>query len=107
MPGPPSSVDIAPKSDTSVTVNWTPPEELNGKLTGFTISWGEINPEIDSRDNPVTVPANNTNYEVTNLIACHPYQFVVTAMTAVGKGPSKNATGSPSASGKTFIIVQL
>uniref|UniRef100_A0A3Q3GC25 Sidekick cell adhesion molecule 2a n=1 Tax=Labrus bergylta TaxID=56723 RepID=A0A3Q3GC25_9LABR len=70
--------------DTSLKVSWKEPQEKNGVLTGYRISWEEFN-RTNTR---VThyLPNLTQEYKVTGLTALTTYTIQVAAMTAKGQG---------------------
>ncbi|XP_077474176.1 protein sidekick-2-like isoform X2 [Stigmatopora argus] len=70
--------------DTSLKVSWKEPQEKNGLLTGYRISWEEFN-RTNTR---VThyLPNLTQAYKVTGLTALTTYTIQVAAMTAKGQG---------------------
>nr|XP_020466112.1 protein sidekick-2-like isoform X2 [Monopterus albus] len=70
--------------DTSLKVSWKEPQEKNGVLTGYRISWEEFN-RTNTR---VThyLPNLTQEYKVTGLTALTTYTIQVAAMTSKGQG---------------------
>uniref|UniRef100_A0A8D3E8J7 Sidekick cell adhesion molecule 2a n=1 Tax=Scophthalmus maximus TaxID=52904 RepID=A0A8D3E8J7_SCOMX len=76
--------------DTSLKVSWKEPQEKNGLLTGYRISWEEFN-RTNTR---VThyLPNLTQEYKVTGLTALTTYTIQVAAMTAKGQGQLSAST---------------
>ncbi|KAM9843028.1 protein sidekick-2 [Aulostomus maculatus] len=76
--------------DTSLKVSWKEPQEKNGVLTGYRISWEEFN-RTNTR---VThyLPNLTQEYKVTGLTALTTYTIQVAAMTTKGQGQLSAST---------------
>ncbi|XP_035389365.1 protein sidekick-2 isoform X2 [Electrophorus electricus] len=76
--------------DTSLKVSWREPQEKNGILTGYRISWEEYN-RTNTR---VThyLPNVTLEYRVTGLTALTTYTIEVAAMTSKGQGQLSSST---------------
>uniref|UniRef100_A0A8C8JV91 Sidekick cell adhesion molecule 2b n=1 Tax=Oncorhynchus tshawytscha TaxID=74940 RepID=A0A8C8JV91_ONCTS len=76
--------------DTSLKVSWREPEEKNGVLTGYRISWEEFN-RTNTR---VThyLPNVTLQYRVTGLTALTTYTIEVAGMTSKGQGKLSSST---------------
>uniref|UniRef100_A0A4W6G1J1 Sidekick cell adhesion molecule 2 n=1 Tax=Lates calcarifer TaxID=8187 RepID=A0A4W6G1J1_LATCA len=76
--------------DTSLKVSWKEPQEKNGILTGYRISWEEFN-RTNTR---VThyLPNLTQEYKVTGLTALTTYTIQVAAMTSKGQGQLSAST---------------
>lgn len=77
-------------SDRAVTVQWSPPRNINGILTGYEV-------RFQIKDKPSTLKVSNltadeTSLKVTQLMATTRYLFEVSAWTSAGSGPAKTAT---------------
>ncbi|XP_065171276.1 protein sidekick-like isoform X3 [Atheta coriaria] len=76
-------------SDRAVKVQWSPPKNINGILTGYQIKY-------QVKDEPETMKYKNLTAETTSLKidqlqATTHYRFEVTSWTAKGPGPAKVA----------------
>ncbi|XP_043206047.1 protein sidekick-like, partial [Amphibalanus amphitrite] len=90
VPGPVASMQFESVTDRSVTVLWTPPEERNGILTGYSLSWTvEGRPEETDQRN---VSAEINRLEVNDLQPTTTYSLELVAWTEVGAGPARRAT---------------
>ncbi|KAJ8246272.1 hypothetical protein GJAV_G00265740 [Gymnothorax javanicus] len=76
--------------DTSLKVSWREPQEKNGILTGYRISWEEYN-RTNTR---VThyLPNLTLEYRVTGLTALTTYTIEVAGMTSKGQGSVSSST---------------
>ncbi|XP_016346991.1 protein sidekick-2-like [Sinocyclocheilus anshuiensis] len=76
--------------DTSLKVSWRDPNEKNGVLTGYRISWEEYN-RTNTR---VThyLPNVTLEYRVTGLTALTTYTIEVAGMTSKGQGQLSSST---------------
>ncbi|XP_072415393.1 protein sidekick-1 isoform X1 [Chiloscyllium punctatum] len=83
-PGAVGHLGFAEILDTSLKVSWQEPQEKNGILTGYQISW-EIYNENESR---MSRKLSNTTqeYKITGLSSLTTYTIEVAAMTSVGIG---------------------
>ncbi|KAM7387230.1 hypothetical protein PAMA_009714 [Pampus argenteus] len=83
-PGPVGHLSFTDILDTSLKVSWKEPQEKNGLLTGYRISWEEFN-RTNTR---VThyLPNLTQEYKVTGLTALTTYTIQVAAMTSKGQG---------------------
>ncbi|XP_056137618.1 neuronal cell adhesion molecule-like [Lampris incognitus] len=89
VPGIPSFMRVTnPKLD-SLTVEWGPPHEHNGRLTGYTLRYQSVNSSNEL--GPVEVmalPANETSVTLFNLKYSTRYKFYLSAKTGKGAGPA-------------------
>ncbi|XP_058510217.1 protein sidekick-2 isoform X1 [Solea solea] len=89
-PGPVGHLSFTDILDTSLKVSWKEPQEKNGLLTGYRISWEEFN-RTNTR---VThyLPNLTQEYKVTGLTALTTYTIQVAAMTSKGQGQLSAST---------------
>ncbi|XP_053380573.1 protein sidekick-2-like [Mercenaria mercenaria] len=88
----PSQVGSLTFSDirsTSLKVNWDPPTEINGVLTGYTLLYEKKNDS--STRQRVDLPPSNLTFTVFSLTPMTKYTISVYASTGVGAGPSRSA----------------
>nr|XP_045608573.1 phosphatidylinositol phosphatase PTPRQ-like [Procambarus clarkii] len=80
-PGPPVITKIT-ALEGSATVTWTPPEEANGVIVEYTITWkGQ-----DGIVNTITTDGSLLTTVVNDLQKCEAYNFTVAAKTEAGVG---------------------
>ncbi|XP_051877097.1 protein sidekick-1 [Pristis pectinata] len=83
-PGPVGHLRFAEILDTSLKVSWQEPQEKNGILTGYQISWEVFN-RNDSRVSR-KLSSTTLEYKITGLTSLTTYTIEVAAMTAAGSG---------------------
>uniref|UniRef100_A0AAR2L2C6 Neuronal cell adhesion molecule n=1 Tax=Pygocentrus nattereri TaxID=42514 RepID=A0AAR2L2C6_PYGNA len=96
VPGQPAFLRVTDNNLDSLTLEWGPPHEKNGRLTGYTLKYhsGESarNPFNNSNElghlEELTVPANETSITLHNLKYSTRYKFYFSAKTLKGPGPS-------------------
>ncbi|XP_075926010.1 LOW QUALITY PROTEIN: protein sidekick-2-like [Petromyzon marinus] len=90
VPGPVGNLGFSEILDTSLKVSWDEPQEKNGILIGYKVSWEELN-KTHSR---VThyLPNSTREYRVTGLAALTTYVIEVSARTSRGSGPTSAST---------------
>jgi hypothetical protein len=81
-------------------VSWTPPQQENGVLLNYSISW--IN-DFENRSASV----GNTEYIITFLEPCVDYFINVKAQTLAGYGPPGFATATTQTDGKMIAYVRV
>ncbi|KAG7177304.1 sidekick-1-like 2, partial [Homarus americanus] len=89
-PGPPVITSVVSSSFSSIRVSWSSPENPNGIITKYNVSWTwEGNKDHDITND------TTTSCTITDLTPCTNYSVTVTATTSKGYGPeSKAATGT-------------
>ncbi|XP_051976625.1 neuronal cell adhesion molecule-like isoform X2 [Xyrauchen texanus] len=89
VPGPPAEFKVRNLDLDSLIVEWVPPLEDNGHLTGYLLKYqpinttDEIGPLIE-----LFLLANETNITLDNLKYSTRYKFYLNAMTVKGSGPT-------------------
>ncbi|XP_024139303.1 neuronal cell adhesion molecule a isoform X14 [Oryzias melastigma] len=89
VPGPPSFLNVlSPRLD-SFSLEWGPPANNNGRLTGYTLRYQPVNRTAE----PGTVQelnffANETTTTLDNLNSSMLYKFYLSAKTIKGSGPT-------------------
>lgn len=83
-----SSLQFIGVSDRELTLQWTPPAEINGILTGYQVKY-RMKESTDSKT--VNLTTDESNLHVTQLKALTHYWFEVVAWTAKGAGKPKTA----------------
>lgn len=93
-PGPPtitsvSGAQVSTSSTAYVTVEWDPPANTGGEITGYIVQAGA--------ETPVSVSASTTQYTFYGLyfdtVSCNQYFVSVTAENSAGQGLAATATG--------------
>uniref|UniRef100_A0A4W5Q4G0 Neuronal cell adhesion molecule n=1 Tax=Hucho hucho TaxID=62062 RepID=A0A4W5Q4G0_9TELE len=88
VPGRPSFLRITNPNLDSLTLEWGPPYDRNGRLTGYTLKFQTVN--ISNELGPVeelALPANETSVTLLNLKYSTRYKFYFNAKTGQGAGP--------------------
>ncbi|XP_045552834.1 neuronal cell adhesion molecule isoform X3 [Salmo salar] len=88
VPGRPSFLRITNPNLDSLTLEWGPPYDRNGRLTGYTLKYQTVN--ISNELGPVeelALPANETSVTLLNLKYSTRYKFYFNAKTGQGAGP--------------------
>ncbi|OCT60398.1 hypothetical protein XELAEV_18046417mg [Xenopus laevis] len=90
VPGPVGHLSFDDILDTSLRVTWQEPDEKNGLLSGYKISWEEFN-QTNTR---VThyLPNVTLEYRVTGLTSLTTYTIQVAGMTSKGQGAVSSST---------------
>ncbi|KAM9846169.1 neuronal cell adhesion molecule a [Aulostomus maculatus] len=89
VPGPPSFLRVINPSLDSLTLEWGPPRNNNGRLSGYTLKYQPVN--NTSELGPLRVMdflANETTVVLDNLNSSMLYKFYLSAKTIKGSGPS-------------------
>ncbi|XP_030646265.1 neuronal cell adhesion molecule a isoform X7 [Chanos chanos] len=89
VPGPPGFLRITDPNVDSLTVEWGPPPQPNGHLTGYILRYQPINDtnELGPMEE-MTLPANETSITLLNLKYSTRYKFYFCAQTNKGSGPT-------------------
>ncbi|XP_036432697.1 neuronal cell adhesion molecule a isoform X3 [Colossoma macropomum] len=85
VPGPPTFLRITNPNLESFTVEWGPPMDDNGRLTGYILKYQPINSTEELKE--MTLLANETSVVLENLKYSTRYKFYLNAMTIKGSGP--------------------
>ncbi|XP_053933984.1 neogenin isoform X2 [Cuculus canorus] len=100
---PPKDVTVVSKEGKprTIIINWQPPSEANGKITGYIIYYStDVNAEIhDWVIEPVV--GNRLTHQIQELTLDTPYYFKIQARNSKGMGPMSEAVQfrTPKASG--------
>ncbi|XP_052268400.1 protein sidekick-like [Dreissena polymorpha] len=89
VPSKVGSLTVTNITDTSMTVNWTPPQEVNGVLVGYTLMYEEKG--VSSTRISVNRSAIENQYKITSLRPTTKYTIYLYASTQKGAGPSTTA----------------
>ncbi|XP_066557851.1 neogenin isoform X2 [Amia ocellicauda] len=102
---PPKDVTVVSKEGRprTIIVNWQPPSEANGKITGYIIYYStNVNAEVhDWVVEPVV--GNRLTHQIQELTLDTPYYFKIQARNSKGMGPMSEAVQfrTPKASGSS------
>ncbi|KAM9496583.1 neuronal cell adhesion molecule-like isoform 3-T5 [Clarias gariepinus] len=89
VPGIPASLKVIGSNVDSLTLQWEPPHERNGRLTGYTLKYQPVNNSNElGQLEELTVNANETTITLPNLKYSTHYKFDFSAKTQTGSGPS-------------------
>ncbi|XP_036432218.1 neuronal cell adhesion molecule-like isoform X8 [Colossoma macropomum] len=89
VPGRPAFLRVTDSNLDSLTLEWGPPHEKNGRLTGYTLRYQSVNNSNElGHLEELTVPANETSITLHNLKYSTRYKFYFSAKTLKGPGPS-------------------
>uniref|UniRef100_S4RDQ0 Neuronal cell adhesion molecule n=1 Tax=Petromyzon marinus TaxID=7757 RepID=S4RDQ0_PETMA len=88
VPGKVVGLQVTQATLNSVTLEWKPPAERNGILTGYTLTYEYINSTTQELGPSKTesIPANVTSWRVTDLEPQSKYKFYLGAQTNAGSG---------------------
>ncbi|XP_044041652.1 neuronal cell adhesion molecule a isoform X9 [Siniperca chuatsi] len=88
VPGPPSFLNVINPSLDSLTLEWGPPMNNNGRLAGYTLKYQPVNNTNELGPvKVVTFLANETTTTLGNLNSSMLYKFYLSAKTIKGSGP--------------------
>ena len=86
VPSEPLSLTIPFVNSSSATLQWRPPETLNGVITQYSIIYDEVNMTITDFDNNMPMGT------IKGLSPDTEYVLQLRAHTGAGAGPSSNVT---------------
>ncbi|XP_037317752.1 neuronal cell adhesion molecule a isoform X14 [Pungitius pungitius] len=88
VPGPPSFLNAINPSLDTLTLQWGPPTNNNGRLAGYTLKYQPVNNTNELGPVKVmTFLANETTITLGNLNSSMLYKFYLSAKTIKGSGP--------------------
>ncbi|XP_071008635.1 neuronal cell adhesion molecule-like isoform X7 [Oncorhynchus clarkii lewisi] len=88
VPGRPSFLRITNPNLDSLTLEWGPPYDRNGRLTGYTLKYQTVNiSDVLGPVEELALPANETSVTLLNLKYSTRYKFYFNAKTGQGAGP--------------------
>uniref|UniRef100_A0A674IVK8 Neogenin n=1 Tax=Terrapene triunguis TaxID=2587831 RepID=A0A674IVK8_9SAUR len=103
---PPKDVTVVSKEGKprTIIVNWQPPSEANGKITGYIIYYStDVNAEIhDWVIEPVV--GNRLTHQIQELTLDTPYYFKIQARNSKGMGPMSEAVQFRTPKGKISLL---
>ncbi|XP_038843983.1 neuronal cell adhesion molecule-like isoform X5 [Salvelinus namaycush] len=89
VPGPPSFLHIKNTNMDSLTLEWGPPQDNNGRLTGYTLKYQPVNSSNELGPvEEMVFPANETTVILSDLKYSTRYKFYFNAKTIKGSGPT-------------------
>ncbi|MCJ8736073.1 hypothetical protein PDJAM_G00254670 [Pangasius djambal] len=89
VPGRPAFLKVVDSNLDSLTLEWGPPHERNGRLTGYTLKYQSVNNTNElGQLEELTVLANETSITLHDLKYSTRYKFYFSAKTLTGSGPS-------------------
>ncbi|CAH1794891.1 unnamed protein product [Owenia fusiformis] len=92
-----SSLEFTDITFTSVKVSWTPPENINGELVGYTLQWVKKNITATTKRRrrrnveERILPPGTLSDDITNLQPETVYTISIFASSRVGPGPVRSA----------------
>ncbi|XP_047245408.1 neuronal cell adhesion molecule-like isoform X15 [Girardinichthys multiradiatus] len=88
-PGPPASLFVTNPSLDSLTLEWSPPREHNGHITGYNLKYQPVNNSNElGPEEELALAANETSVTLQNLKYSPRYKFYLNARTSAGAGPA-------------------
>uniref|UniRef100_A0A8C4YUR9 Neuronal cell adhesion molecule a n=1 Tax=Gadus morhua TaxID=8049 RepID=A0A8C4YUR9_GADMO len=89
VPEQPGFLEISNPNVDSLTLEWGPPLNHNGRLTGYTLKYQPVNSTSElGPAKLMTIAANQTSVTLVNLKSSTLYKFYFYATTIKGSGPS-------------------
>ncbi|XP_053541750.1 neuronal cell adhesion molecule a isoform X11 [Ictalurus punctatus] len=89
VPGRPAFLKVTRSNLDSLTLEWGPPHERNGRLIGYTLKYQSVNNTNElGQLKELTLPANETSISLPDLKYSTRYKFYFSAKTLIGSGPS-------------------
>uniref|UniRef100_A0A8C7XYD6 Neural cell adhesion molecule L1 n=1 Tax=Oryzias sinensis TaxID=183150 RepID=A0A8C7XYD6_9TELE len=89
VPGPPSFLNVVSPGLDSLSLEWGPPVNNNGRLTGYTLRYQPVNHSAEQGFvHELNFFANETATTLDNLNTSMLYKFYLSAKTIKGSGPT-------------------
>ncbi|XP_028286324.1 neuronal cell adhesion molecule-like isoform X11 [Parambassis ranga] len=89
VPGQPTSFVVTDSSLDSLTLEWSPPHDRNGHITGYTLKYQPVNNSNELGPvEELALAANETSVTLPNLKYSTRYKFYLNAKTVTGAGPA-------------------
>lgn len=89
VPGPPTSLIVTNPNLDSLTLEWSPPHDRNGHITGYTLRYQPVNNSNELGPvEELALAANETSVTLLNLKYSTRYKFYLKAKTVTGAGPA-------------------
>ncbi|KAM9377027.1 neuronal cell adhesion molecule [Pholidichthys leucotaenia] len=87
VPGPPTSLIVTDANLDSLTLEWSPPRDHNGHITGYTLKYQPVNNSNElGAVEELALAANETSVTLPNLKYSTRYKFYLNAKTVAGEG---------------------
>ncbi|XP_068580132.1 neuronal cell adhesion molecule-like isoform X12 [Cebidichthys violaceus] len=87
VPGVPTSLLVTNPNLDSLTLEWSPPHDRNGRITGYTLKYQPVNNSNELGPvEELALPANETSVTLLNLKYSTRYKFYLNAKTVRGAG---------------------
>ncbi|XP_075945508.1 neuronal cell adhesion molecule-like isoform X11 [Anarhichas minor] len=87
VPGAPTSLVVTNPNLDSLTLEWSPPHDRNGRITGYTLKYQPVNNSNELGPvEELALPANETSVTLLNLKYSTRYKFYLNAKTVRGAG---------------------
>ncbi|XP_046715116.1 neuronal cell adhesion molecule a isoform X20 [Silurus meridionalis] len=88
VPSRPAFLKVINSNLDSLTLEWGPPRERNGRLQGYTLKYQSVNDTNElGQLEELIVPANETSITLHDLKYSTRYKFYFSAQTRTGSGP--------------------
>ncbi|XP_033491833.2 neuronal cell adhesion molecule-like isoform X10 [Epinephelus lanceolatus] len=89
VPSAPTSLVVTNLNLDSLTLEWNPPHDRNGRITGYTLKYQPVNNSNELGPvEELALPANETSVTLLNLKYSTRYKFYLNAKTGRGAGPA-------------------
>nr|XP_043891436.1 neuronal cell adhesion molecule-like isoform X19 [Solea senegalensis] len=89
VPGAPTSLVVTNLNLDSLTLEWSPPHDRNGRITGYTLKYQPVNNSNElGTVEELALLANETSVTLPNLKYSTRYKFYLSAKTVRGPGPA-------------------
>ncbi|XP_018540094.1 neuronal cell adhesion molecule isoform X10 [Lates calcarifer] len=89
VPGAPTSLVVTNSNQDSLTLEWSPPHDHNGRITGYTLKYQPVNNSNELGPvEELALLANETSVTLPNLKYSTRYKFYLNAKTVRGAGPA-------------------
>lgn len=96
VPGPPTSLLVSNPNLDSLTLEWSPPHDHNGHITGYTLKYQPVNNSNELGPvEELALAANETSITLPNLKYSTRYKFYLNAKTFTGAGPAISQEVAP------------
>ncbi|XP_054476186.1 neuronal cell adhesion molecule-like isoform X2 [Anoplopoma fimbria] len=87
VPSAPTSLVVTNPNLDALTLEWSPPHDRNGRITGYTLKYQQVNNSNELGPvEELALPANKTSVTLLNLKYSTRYRFYLNAKTVSGAG---------------------